>query len=218
MLRITIAIVACAACAACAKDNLPVQIGSAAGSAVGAVSAADPGPASLTTLPLVDLVGYLTGNYHTSSNNPAMYLDRDRKLFVMMGKHGKAELPSADPLAATAAFETFLLAHGYAVNHKAVTDDTHPRVMVGSQEMVVMTTDELFPEMPAELKAHFSPAQYEKLYKTATNQGMDIVATRAPVIWAYTHSLVVVGPGAKSQEFSVDRADAAFAAFRALAK
>jgi hypothetical protein len=192
----------------------PVQLAAPAQALPPAPSPFKPGTGTLDTLAPEDLVGYLTGNYHTSSNNPAIYADRDRKVFVMMGKRAKAELPLDKPEEAMAAFEKFLVLHGYAANGKQPTDD-HSKVMVDGKEMVVMTSDELFPKMPDELKAHFTQTQFDLLYRTAPREGFHHLAATHPLIWAYTQTLVVLGSGVE-KEFPVAQADDAFAEYRRL--
>ena len=173
-------------------------------------------PKILDALPIKDLVGYLSGNYHAGGNNPAIYADLDRKVFVMMGKRGSVELPMATkPAEAAAAFESFLVLHGYEANGKSPTDE-HQHVMVNGKEMVVMTTDELFPEMPADLKAHFTPEQYDLLYHTRPSDGYARVAAKYPLMWCYTHSVAVVGPKHPEHEFPIAKASDAFAEFQKL--
>ncbi|HUJ61094.1 MAG TPA: hypothetical protein VLX92_21470 [Kofleriaceae bacterium] len=192
-----------------AAEPVPAPQAQAGGSAAA-------GLASLRTLPAIDLVGYLSGNYHTASNNPAMYADLDRKVFVMMGKHGKAEVPLDKPDDATTAFESFLVLHGYAADGRPPTDD-HQKVMVDGKEMVVVTTDELFPEMPADLRAHFSDAQNDALYHTRPHDGYALLAEKEPVVWAYTATLEVLAPGV-ARQFPVEKASDAMALFRSLVK
>jgi hypothetical protein len=168
----------------------------------------------LQPLPAVDLVGYVSGHYRTGGNNPAIYADLDRKMFVMMGKRGTAELPLAKPDEVGPAFAQFLVAHGYAANGVQPTDD-HAKVVIDGKQMVVVTTDEIFPKMPDELKAHFTPAQLELLYHTRPRDCFEMVAAKYPVIWAYSESLEVLGPGFH-QEFPIAQASEAFAAYRKL--
>lgn len=167
--------------------------------------------AGLSAVPAKDLVGYLSGNYHNGSNNPAMYADLDRKVFVMMGERAAAEVPFDKPAEATAAFEKFLVLHGYAANGTPPTDD-HQKIMVAGKEMVVMPMDELMPEMPAELKAKFTTEQYSTLYKTNRYDGYAVVAVKYPIIWAYAETLVVQGKNPR-QEFPIEKATDALAAF-----
>jgi hypothetical protein len=169
----------------------------------------------LSTLPTKDLVGYLSGNYHTGGNNPAIYADLDRKMFVMMGKRSFAELPmTTKPAEAAAAFESFFVLHGYHANGKTPTDD-HQKVMVDGKEMVVVSTDELFPKMPADLKALFTPEQAELLYHTPPSDGYKLVAAKYPLMYCYTHSIAVLSSH-DEHEFPIEKASDAFAAFAKL--
>lgn len=168
----------------------------------------------LAALPAVDLVGYLSGRYGTGGNNPAIYADVDGKLFVMMGKRGTAELPLDRPDEAIAAFEQFLVLHGYPANGKQPSDD-RTRVVIDGKEMVVMTSAELFPTMPDEQKARFTQPQLDLLYRTAPGNGYAMLAARYPLIWAYSSSLSVQGPGF-AQDFPIASASDAFAAYRKL--
>ena len=171
-------------------------------------------PKILDALPLRDLVGYVSGNYHTGGNNPAIYADTDRKVFVMSSKAGYAELPFATKAAeASAAFEAFLLDTGYKANGKE-PGDTHQKVMVNGKEMVVMTNDELFPKMPADLRAHFTDDQYDLLYHSRPGDTYQRIAKKYPVLWCYSGTIALVG----GKEYPVAKANDAFAALFKAAK
>jgi hypothetical protein len=197
-------------------DRSPATPAQAAPAAAPASAPAQrPGVGALSALPTEDLVGYLSGNYHTISNNPAVFADLDRRRIVMMGKSGRRELPIATrPAEAARQYEAFLLDNDYAANGKTRADP-HPKVQVGSQEMVVVSMGELFPEMPADLKAHFAPAQLDVLYHLSGTEGYRLVAARGPVMWCYTGTVEVDGAGTK-RAFPVEKANEAFAAFQAL--
>lgn len=210
------------------EEAQPVQV-----SAPAAVAApqdpADPFPAgeagdrkALLALPIIDGVGFLTGHYHTSSNNPAMYADSERKLFVMLGKKGKLEVPIANAEDAIAAYEQFLLRHGYPANGKDAPDD-HQKVMVDGKEMVVMEMSELLPEMPADLKKHFTPRQHEVIRNTSGTKGFELFSGHDkdypphPLMYAGSNQVFVVGPDT-DKSFPIAQASAAFAEYREMLK
>jgi hypothetical protein len=177
---------------------------------------------ALLALPVVDGVGFLTGNYHTSSNNPAMYADPERKLFVLLGKKARLELPLGKPEDAIAAYEQFLLQHGYAANGKTAPDD-HQKVMVDGKEMVVMQMSELLPEMPADLASHFTPRQRKVIGNTTGTNGFKLFSGHDkdyaphPMLYAGAKAVFVVGPDTDKQ-FPIEQASAAFAEYRAMLK
>jgi hypothetical protein len=180
--------------------------------------AAKPDQGVLRPIKVEDAVGYLSGNYHTISNNPAIFADGTR--FVMMGKQYRKEVAFADRDRAFATFEQLLLDHGYAANGKPAPD-RHQKVMVDGKEMVVVQMGELFPEMPAELKARFTAAQLAVLDHTTTTDGYRLFSGHDPryaphpVIYASSKQLTVVGPGTE-KSFPIERATEAFTAYRAL--
>jgi hypothetical protein len=164
-------------------------------------------------LPAKDLVGYLTGSYGTFSNNPALYADLDRRVFVMMGKRATAELALDRPDEAIAAFEKFLVLHGYAANGVQPTED-RAQILIDGKPMVLVDVAELVPRMPPELEAHFTQAQRDLLGRTAPGAGFALLARRYPVIWAYSEELEVLGGGGAAQEVPIAKAAEAFTAFR----
>jgi hypothetical protein len=137
----------------------------------------------LRSLPAKDLVGHLTGAYGTINNNPAIYADTDRKLFVLMGRRGTIELPLDKPDDATAAYEPFLVAHGFPANGAQPTDD-HARIVVNGQTMVLIAADELLPQMPPELKVHFTEPQLELLNRAQPDDCYQLLAARYPAMHA----------------------------------
>lgn len=175
---------------------------------------------ALRAVKVEDAFGYLTGKYHTSSNNPALYADPERKLYVVLGKRGRTEFPLAEP--AIAAYEDLLLDSGYHVNGKTPADH-HQKVMIDGKEMVVMSTAEIFPEMPADLKSHFTANQLEILYHTTGTAGVALYSGHDkdypshPAMWAYSGSIEVIGPDIV-KDFPVEQASEAFAEYRALVK
>lgn len=169
---------------------------------------------SLDKLPVADLVGYFSGAYHTSSNNPGVYYDASKHVIAMSGRSGSAELPSTTkPEEVRDALEVFFLANDYEINGKKPTDK-HQKVMVNGKEMVVMPMTELFPEMPADLKAHFTSEQYDLLYKTASTDGYGIVAKKYPVMFAYLGAIEVRLPDGSKSVFDLQKANDAFALFQ----
>ncbi len=175
---------------------------------------------ALTSVKIEDGIGFLTGNYHTSSNNPAMYADPDKHMFVLLGNKSRLEVPLADPSKAIAAFEDFLLLHGYSPNGKTAPD-THQKIMVDGKEMVVMRMDELLPTMPADLRSRFTTAQYDALEHTSGTTGFRLYSGHDkdypahPLMFAYTKSISVVGPDTE-KDFPIEKASEAFAEYRAL--
>ena len=162
-----------------------------------------------------DLVGYHSGHYQTIGNNPAIYADLENKVFVMMGKKSVAELPMAtNSNEAATAFETFIVLHGYAANGKQPID-SHQKVTINGQEMVVMTRDELLPTMPTDVKAHFTAEQFNLLENQSSRNGYRVIATRVPLMYCYAGSIVVLGAN-EEHEFPVAQATDAFVAFRKL--
>ncbi|HEY4183396.1 MAG TPA: hypothetical protein VGM90_41515 [Kofleriaceae bacterium] len=173
-------------------------------------------PAILDTLSLEDLVGYASGAYHAGGNNPAIYADIDHKTIVLMGNKATAKIPIAtQPAEAAAAYEAFLVQHGYEANGKQPTDE-HQHVMINGKEMVVMSTDELLPAMPADLKAHFTPAQYDLLYHTPVAANLARVALKVPVMYCYSNMIAVIGPAHPLKEYPIEQASKAFAEFQTM--
>jgi len=175
---------------------------------------------ALLALPIVDGIGYMSGNYGTSHNHPAMFADPARKVFVLMGKKGKAEVPFAKVDDALAAYEQFLLQHGYAANGKEAPDD-HQKIMVDGKEMVVMTMQELMPEMSSETKARFTERQYKVLRNTTGTAGYQQLSGHVtefpphPLMFAGAEQVFVVGPGT-DKSFPIAKASEAFAEYRQL--
>jgi len=178
-------------------------------------AAAKPDVRLLESMPAKDLAGYMSGYYPgTMHNHPMMYADLDRKVFVMMGNQGTAELPLAKARDAVAAFEEFLLAHGYPVNGKQPKTDQHVKIVVDGKELVVVNAEELLPP-DRELKEHFTPEQLDALEHTSASFGYPLIAKKYPLMYAYTRSLVVLGPGFE-REFPIAQGSDAFALFQTL--
>jgi hypothetical protein len=181
---------------------------------------AGPDPAAhanevLKTIPAQDIAGFMSGNYHTVSNNPVMYADTDRGVFVLMGAKTRAELPIAKRKDATAAYEQLLLLHGYEPNGKKPDPVARPTIMIDGSPLVVVTMDELLPTMPPEIRKRFTDEQYDTLGHVDGRTGLRVVAAKYPALFAYSKSIVVLGRGAE-QEFPIEKANDAFSAYEKL--
>ena len=177
---------------------------------------------ALLALPIGDGIGYMSGNYGTSHNHPAMYADTERKVFVLMGRKGKGEVPFAKVDDALAAYEQFLLQHGYAANGKPAPDE-HQKIMVDGKEMVVMTMSELMPEMSTETKAKYTDRQYKVLRNTTGTDGYKQFSGNVtefpphPLMFAGAEQVFVVGPDTDKQ-FPIAQATEAFKEYREMLK
>lgn len=169
---------------------------------------------ALRSIPARDLVGYASGNYGTSHNHPAMYADLERKVFVLMGQRGTAEIPLDEPDRATRAYVEFLLLHGYPANGKT-PPETHPKIVIDGKELVVVAPEELFPQTGSATKARFTPSQRATLDHTSGTDIFPLVGEKWPIVFAYGSTVVVVGPKQR-QKFPIANADDALAAYRAL--
>jgi len=161
-----------------------------------------------------DVAGFMSGNYHTTHNHPSMYADTDRSVFVLVGAQGSAEIPLSVAKDAMGAYEQFLLRHGYEPNGKKAAD-ARQTILVDGKPLVVVTRDELIPTMPPDIRKRFSDEQYDVLEHMDGRAGFHFVAAKYPTIYAYSKSLVVMSASSE-QEFPIEKASDAFAAYEKL--
>jgi hypothetical protein len=205
-IAVTLAASALLTLAACGKSQ-------STGADAGATDASAHAASVLKTIAPEDLAGFMSGNYHTSHNHPALYADMDRNVFVLIGRQGRAEIPLSKPDDAVRAYEQFLLLHGYEPNGKKASE--RPTIIVDGKPLVIVTMDELFPTMPPDIRKRFSAEQYDVLEHTDGRAGYRVVAATYPLMYAYSKSLVVMGPSGE-EEHPIEKASDAFSAFEKL--
>jgi hypothetical protein len=175
---------------------------------------------TLRTIAPIDGFGYASGNYHTGHNHPVLFALSSEKKFVLMGSRARIEIPLSEPKKAIETYDEFLRSHTYSPNGKPPRDD-NTYVLVDGGKMVAVPLDQIFPQMPPELRARFNPEQLALLEHTS---GIEVHAIfsgyygdrpEVPAMWAYSQ-YVVVGGKKEQREFPMAQASDAFAEYEAL--
>jgi hypothetical protein len=156
-------------------------------------------------------------------NHPTIYLDRQKKEFVVVGRERSlgggtkqvARFPADKPVDALAVYHRQLIQVGYEPH------DAPPKAKKDPNEMVAVPSEDLFGGGGPDRSGAFTTVEADLLYETAPSKawpvfsGKDHPTNDYPAMTAAGTGLTVYGRGL-AQEFAWDKSRDAFAAYTKL--
>ncbi|MFC1655055.1 hypothetical protein ACFL2F_04545 [Myxococcota bacterium] len=172
-----------------------------------------------------DLFSYLSGFYKGGHSFPAIYLDPASREFWVTGRDFRQRYSKDELEKALESYLSLLVAKGYPIPNQ--DSPQRPHVWINGKKMVLVSAQELFPDSSA-AKSHFSEEQWRVLYSELCGwtgftylSGIGSKTRDYPLIvglgFQETARLRVLEKQS-AVEFTLDKVDEAFAAYRKLVK
>jgi hypothetical protein len=159
--------------------------------------------------------GYLSGNYRTFHNHPAIFSDSGTGRLVVLGTGYRRDFPLAKAADAVKAYRNLLVDRGYEPDGK--------KKKKSRQEEYDELMGMLVATMSDSTKGLFTAEQLERFGDLAPSAGYDYFSGHTggypnhPVIYAHLHGFTIVGRGFK-KDMPMKQASKAFAEYLALVK
>jgi hypothetical protein len=161
---------------------------------------------------------YLSGNFQTLHNHPALYADSASGMMVVIGNGYRREFPLAKAADAVKAYRNLLYDRGYEPDGKK-----RPKKRKSAEEEYQELLRMVSSELSDSVKRLFTADQLEHFSSISPSAGYDFFSGYSggypnhPVIYAHLYGFTIVGRGFK-KDVPMKQASAAFAEYLALVK
>jgi hypothetical protein len=159
---------------------------------------------------------YLSGNFQTLHNHPAIYADSASGMIVVVGNGLRKEFPIARVAEAVKAYRNFLYDRGYEPDGKK-----RPKKKKSSDEEYQELLRMMSTGLSDSVKSLFTSEQLERFNDISPSAGYDFFSgfdggyANHPVIYAHLYGFTIEGRGFK-KDMPMKQASAAFAVYLSL--